>query len=288
MSQATPADPSGGASEPQHTNPSQHADADPLGLGNPQPDAGIGHVADSVLAEVKDRAGQGGSAQAQGEPGDGPQPEPGQPAGQVKDQTGKNARKKWSGWKREPIDNFERDWQGNVKKHKNGRPVRKKGKRREAQPGDTLADGTVYQPEGQGQAQGVHDPTQAQPAQAPTAGRVHPELGRKLADVATKVAGRIGGEDWQFDQTERDILAEATSDATGGVRMPGWAVFVIVVGVVIAPRMVKTWAKAQRKQTENQRSKGKQANGRDNAPAERGPDHDGQNVNRQAVGFSYD
>ena len=188
----------------------------------------------------------------------------------------------------EPIDNFERDWQGNVKKHKNGRPVRKKGKRREAQPGDTLADGTVYQPEGQGQAQGVHDPTQAQPAQAPTAGRVHPELGRKLADVATKVAGRIGGEDWQFDQTERDILAEATSDATGGVRMPGWAVFVIVVGVVIAPRLVKTWAKAQRKQTENQRSKGKQANGRDNAPAERGPDHDGQNVNRQAVGFSYD
>lgn len=289
-SQAAQADPSQHPTTSQHpaASPSADQDADPLGLGDAQPQAGIGSIADDVLAEVGERAGQGGQSAAQSG---------GQPATGGGDQAqgkGKTSNKKWGAWTREPLDNFELDWRGKVKKHRNGRPVRKAGEPREAQPGDRLADGSIYQvdPKGEqaGQPGGVFDPTQAQAQPEGAAQAVHPAMGQKLAEVVCNVAEKVGGESWKLSQAEREALKEAAGGASGGIRMHPGILLLIVAGAIFAPRLVRSWLSAQRKQTDSKATnKGdRRSNGEADSHDGRRPNNDGQNPNGKTVGFKYE
>lgn len=142
----------------------------------------------------------------------------------------------------EPLSNFQTDENGKIKTNKDGTPKRRGGRPRKAKPGDTLADGGRKGIGGDGDASTPSPPAPAAsvviPGQTPEGQplpperpgyEAGPEAGRLLSKLGFTLAKKKGGDKWEPDDDERELIGEAAAASLNGRRLP-WAV-VLVFGV---------------------------------------------------------
>jgi hypothetical protein len=190
-------------------------------------------------------------------------------------------------WMREPLKNFETDDKGNVILKANGRPKRVRHRPRKAQPGDKLADGSVFQADTPPQAErtsrvlnlpGAGPDANVHEAGPDKSGEVGPELAEFIVDGVGDMAASLH-EAAKPTDAESKVLKKGAAGTFGSARVPWWLVFAggLILYAVGAFGRIKQANKADEKKTD----KGEADHG---ARADSGADRDGKDAAYQGGG----